>query len=202
MESPQGSPDRSQQQDNGRSTSRLDVCNPRLIHQDEVEAIYQERIRPVKKRRLRGDSQKALLDNQRVKKRVEGARSSRRSRGAYVGEEKKADDRLPQCITNSVSPPSMTAVWNSMLVPETKDANHNTRGVSRDPPAGSIRKTTRNDNHELPLFMSRNLSAVVNERVVDQDVEVFIAGALDKIDLIIDDDEENVIDRSQLKYEL
>lgn len=166
MESPHVSPDRSHSQRDRQSTvSPLDMSEYPASHQDEVEAIYRERARPVKKRRLRGDSQQALVDNQIISQ-GETQRSSR----AYAKDERNSGVVLPHHNLNT----------------------SNTTGLA-----------SRGDNQlALPLFMSRGVSTVINERVVSQDVEVFIAERLDKIDDIIDDDEENAIDRSNRKYEL
>ena len=174
LESPQVSPNRSNSQCDLRTTaSPFSTSENPASHQDEVEAIYRQRARPIKKRRLRGDSHQAIVDNQ-IFSGGEGSKgvpkSSQMSSRAYAKDKRTPAGLLPQRSLNT----------------------SNTTGSA-----------SRGDNQSaLPLFMSRDVSTVINERVVNQDVEVFIADVLDKIDDIIDDDEENAIDKSNTKYEL
>lgn len=169
MESPQVSPIRPQSQ-HCHQSSQSATGDYQVTEHGEVETIYRERTRPVKKRRLRGDSQKALVANHSVL-------SKGRSRGVYNSSSGVYAKNAERTKTNTLQ------------------HIHNRKNPPQDP---------LGDEHQLvlPVFLSRDVSSVVNERAVNHDVSVFIAGALDKIDGIIDDDEENAIDRSNRLYEL
>ena len=132
-----------------------------VTQNDEVETVYRERPRPVKKRRLRGDSQKTLNET----------------------------------LSNS-RPLAVYSEGKKTTEPKASEHSRNRKDTSHDPQADERQLL------ELPLFLSRDVSNVVNERDVGRNVETFIAGTLDNITRIIDDDEENALDRSKKKYEV
>jgi len=147
-----------------------------------IEAIYQERARPIKKQRLHEEyQQKRLRNNGGSRVETRQSQSNRTSRERRHGVRKYKSDNVIDTHhsdrTKSPVPPKSAALDGREV---------SRRHLSRSP-RGTPRRNASVDNQaDIPLYMKRAATSVVNE----QEANPNIAEALNNIEALIDDEEQ------------